>query len=100
MSHSNGTINGAAGTENGHCENVYYQPPMDTGQSPMIKIDVPTDVSREEPRFPKEKIKTLYCESKVDHHPCSLINFPFLSSSTCDIRIKFHPHAAVLVTSP
>lgn len=43
--------------------NGYYQPDIDdTGQAAMIKIDVPAEVSREEPKFPKEKLKTFYCE--------------------------------------
>lgn len=55
---SNGMVLVPAGED---CENGYYQP-VDTGQSGMIKIDVPTDVSRDEPRFPKEKLKTFYCK--------------------------------------
>lgn len=49
------------------CEDGYYQPVIDdTGQSAMIKIDVPTEVSRDEPRFPKEKMKTFYCELQIN----------------------------------
>lgn len=69
---SNGTIimvptgggGGSAGSaSHADCEDGYYQPVIDdTGQSAMIKIDVPTEVSRDEPRFPKEKMKTFYCE--------------------------------------
>lgn len=58
---SNGTIIVPAGVTGGDFENGYYQP-VDTGQAAMIKIDVPLEVSRDEPRFPKEKLKTFYCE--------------------------------------
>lgn len=58
---SNGMIMIPANNNRLDCENGYYQP-VDTGQSSVVKIDVPLDVTRDEPRFPKEKMKTLYCE--------------------------------------
>lgn len=62
-SSSNGAIVMVPAGSSTDCEDGYYQPVIDdTGQSAMIKIDVPTEVSRDEPRFPKEKLKTFYCE--------------------------------------
>lgn len=58
---SNGMIIVSPGATGANCDNGYYQP-VDTGQSDMVKIDVPLDVTRDEPRFPKEKLKTLYGE--------------------------------------
>lgn len=63
--------NGSNGTTNDHVvmmanhNNAYgmtNDDVDDTGQAMMVKIDVPGHVSRDEPRFPKEKLKTLYCE--------------------------------------
>lgn len=74
---SNGAIPIQMGSSNGE---HYYQPDIDdTGQSAMIKIDVPAEVSRDEPKFPKEKLKTFYCEWSWNDPSISVTLIPALS---------------------
>lgn len=59
----NGSLSNGHGPGGEEHDHHHYQPDIDdTGQTAMIKIDVPAEVSRDEPRFPKEKLKTFYGE--------------------------------------